>query len=338
MSAARQNVADQPCLPPDCDVLAAKREPVRSEGRFAEANLHLPQYGAMVLGIVAALILSGSGTAGALWGKIASATSLREPLRDEFAINVSLPSDADLDRQEPQQQAETLLECAVARSDGATRQIESRVEAWRGKLKWDAQLSALTAAALNSKDDAARDSAVEVQLAAYGLIKSGSTVDVLERQANSSDHSRKVWALWALGLMGNRGIQTERVVDILTAHLKEIDGKSVGLSEDARRWVVESLAMVGTAATITALLDAMHNDPSPMVRESAAANLAESSMLSRNQRILAVPQLINFSDDPSLDAQTHLWAFQALGEITRERVPSTSAAWRDWYRHNNSEN
>jgi HEAT repeat protein len=212
------------------------------------------------------------------------------------------------------------------------------VDAWRGKLKWDAQLSALTAAALNSKDDAARDSAVEVQLAAYGLIKSGSTVDALERQANSSDHSRKVWALWALGLMGNRGIQTERVVDILTAHLKEIDGKSVGLSEDARRWVVESLAMVGTAATITALLDAMHNDPSPMVRESAAANLAESSMLSRNQRILAVPQLINFSDDPSLDAQTHLWAFQALGEITRERVPSTSAAWRDWYRHNNSEN
>jgi hypothetical protein len=338
MRPATQHVDGQAGPTRNCEILAAKREPSQSESWCVAPNLRLPQCFAVVLGIVAALVVSGSGTAGALWGKIANAPSLRESLKQESTINIPLPSDTVLDQQEPQRQAETLLECAVAHSEGATRQIESRVDAWRGKLAWDVQLSALATAALNSKDDNVRDSAVEVQLVAYGLNKSVPTVDDLERQANASDHSRRVWALWALGLMGNRGVQTDRVVDILSHHLKDLDGKSGVLSEDARRWAVESLALVGTTATITPLLDALHNDPSPIVRERAAASLAESGMLSRNQRMLAVPQLIIFSDDPSVDAQTHLWAFQALAEITRKRLPNSSAAWRDWYQHDNSDN
>ena len=35
-----------------------------------------------------------------------------------------------------------------------------------------------------------------------------------------------------------------------------------------------------------------------MVRERAACSLAESGMLSHEQRLAAVPQLINYSDDP----------------------------------------
>jgi hypothetical protein len=45
-----------------------------------------------------------------------------------------------------------------------------------------------------------------------------------------------------------------------------------------------------------------------------------------------VPQLINYSDDPALDAQTHAWAFQALADITKQRLPNDTAVWRIWYR------
>ncbi len=75
----------------------------------------------------------------------------------------------------------------------------------------------------------------------------------------------------------------------------------------------------------------MHNDPSPIVRERAACSLAESGMLTHQQRLIAVPQLINYSDDPALDAQTRSWAFQALADITKQRLPNDSAAWRNWY-------
>jgi hypothetical protein len=111
---------------------------------------------------------------------------------------------------------------------------------------------------------------------------------------------------------------------VLTAHLKDSD-------EDARRWAVEGLALVGTTPTIVPLLEAMHNDPSAMVRERAACSLAESGMLSHEQRLAAVPQLISYSDDPALDAQTHAWAFQALADITKQRLPNDSTAWRNWY-------
>ena len=101
-----------------------------------------------------------------------------------------------------------------------------------------------------------RASAIEVQLAAYGLPKSESSVDALVRQADASDHGRMVWALWALGLLGNRGVETDHVVEVLTKHLKDS-------AEDARRRAVEGLALVGATSTIAPLLDAMRNDPSP---------------------------------------------------------------------------
>jgi HEAT repeat protein len=274
------------------------------------------------------------------------------------SVSFGVPSDRDLDRQRPQKQAEILLERAVSRSDGAANQdgdrdidsdshtdrdkaqaeaqIAARLDAWRGKLKWDSQLGELTTVALNSGDQSLRSSAIEVQLAAYGLTESKSSVDRLVRLANSSDHTQKIWALWTLGLLGNRGVETVRVVQVLSAHLED-SNKGSGRDqnrdqdEDERRWAVEGLALVGATSTIVPLLNAMHNDPSPIVRERAACSLAESGMLTHQQRLAAVPRLISYSDDPALDAQTQAWAFQALADITRQRLPNDSAAWRNWY-------
>jgi len=75
----------------------------------------------------------------------------------------------------------------------------------------------------------------------------------------------------------------------------------------------------------------MHDDPSPSVRERAACGLAESGMFTSEQRFTAIPQLLNYTDDPSLDAQTHARVFQTLSDITHQRLGNDSAAWRSWY-------
>jgi len=237
---------------------------------------------------------------------------------------VSARDSQQLDRLKPQRQAEALLELAVGRSDGAVDQISSRVDRWQGKLKWDSQIATLTTAALNSSDLRVRQSGIEVELAAYGLEKNSASLQYLLRTANSPDHSRKVWALWALGLLGNRGVEIGRVVQVLTAHLKDSD-------EDSRRWAVAGLALTGREEAIPLLLQTMHDDASPVVREAAACSLAESGMFTPEQRLSTVPQLLTYTDDPALNSQTHAWAFEALGDITQQRLPNDSAAWRSWY-------
>jgi len=284
-----------------------------------------------VRGSLAAVAVGG--LLAALWVNVGSARGTRghlAPALSSANLEQLIPSTdrAQLDRMKPQKQAETLLELAVGNPDAApVDQISTRVDSWRGKLKWDPQLAALTTAALNAKNLRVRESGIEIQLAAYGIGKSPSSVDMLVDDAASSDHARKVWALWALGAMANRGVEAERVIQVLTGHLKDAD-------EDSRRWAVEALALVGTTSTVQILLETLHNDPSPVVRERAACSLAESGMLSPEQRLTAVPVLLNYTDDPSLDAQTHAWAFQALGDITRQQLPNDASAWRSWYENN----
>src|SRR5258708_30766443 len=301
---------------------SANRSSARSQfGRRAGPSL------AIAAGVLMALLVGSVGSALAACNHIAGLFSPH--VRPRGANSSRLPA-GDLDRQQPQAQAEALLERAVSRDDNAPDQITSRVDQWRGRLKWDYRLSTLITAALNSADMHVRTSAVEVELAAYGLTKSESSLDNLIVQSNSSDHARKIWALWTLGLMGNRGVETERVLEVLSSHLQNKD-KNNKNDEDSRRWAVEGLALVGTSSTIAPLLEAMHQDPSPLVRERAACSLAQSGMLTQEQRLTAVPQLLNYTDDPSLDAHTHACAFQPLTDITGHLLPNDSAAWHNLY-------
>ena len=307
-------------------------EQAARERQPSPAARHALHSVAMMVGVAFAFLLSMGGGPVAVWGKTAGLFASRP--NAELSAELS---ETDLDRQRPQKQAELLLERALSHSDGDPNlieaQIESRIDAWRGQLQWDEQLGDLTTVALNSNDQSVRASAIEVQLAAYGLTKTESTVDALARQADSRDHQKKIWALWALGLLGNRGVGPERVVQVLAAHLKDSgkDKRKEKEEEDSRRWAAEGLALVGTTPTIAPLLEAMHNDPSPTVREHAACSLAASGMLSPRQRLIAAPQLINYSADPALDAQTRSWAFRALADITKQHLPNDSEAWRNWY-------
>jgi hypothetical protein len=277
---------------------------------------------AVAIGVVLAVLVGSVGSAHASWKHFAGL------FRFDAANSLGATDLHELDQLTPQQQAEALLELAGGNTDGALEQISERLDNWRGKISWDAEFAAQAASALNSNNLHVRAAGIEVELVAYGLQKNSSTVDALLKDAASADHARKVWALWALGLLANRGVEPERVTQILTAHLSDSD-------EDSRRWSVDSLALVGTTPTIEIFLRTLHDDPSPSVRERAACSLAESGMLTQEQRATAVPQLLIFSADPTLDSQTHAWTFQALGDITHQRLPNDATAWRTWYTASN---
>lgn len=284
-----------------------------------------PLAAVVIVAVLVSVLIGHASTARAAWEHLGDLLGTAQPsTRDGVLDLASTKSIAQLNGLQARKQAETLLELAIGDSGAANQEIAQRVNGWRGKLSLDSQLGTLTTAALNSNDLQVRQSGIEVQLAAYGLAKNSSTVAFLIQNAASSGHAQKVWALWALGALANRGVESARAEQVLVSHLKDAD-------EDSRAWAVESLSLAGTTTTIAPLLEVMHDDPSPAVRERAASSLAETGMLSHEQRLAAVPQLVNYTEDASLDSQTHAWAFQALEDITKVRLPNDPGAWRNWY-------
>src|SRR5437764_8222182 len=63
--------------------------------------------------------------------------------------------------------------------------------------------------------------------------------------------------------------------------------------QQARFWAVEGLAHIGTEETIKDFLDVLRNDSSMDVGERAGCSLAKSGMLTREERMKAVPDCLN---------------------------------------------
>jgi HEAT repeat protein len=229
-----------------------------------------------------------------------------------------------LDQMSPYAQAAFLLERAINKYQGATDEIHARADGWRGRLTLDQRLNNLFMVALNSDDLAVRAAAIDLDLAALGVEKTISTVDALEPEARFGAQGPRANALWRIGLMGNRGVAPDRAFEILMSSIRDEN-------VNVRYWAVEGLAYLGTEEIIVPLLGIFHDDPSPMIRERAACSLAQSGMLSARLRMKAVPSLLDFADDPTLDDQTRSWVFQALRDITGQTLPRQGAAWRDWY-------
>jgi HEAT repeats len=286
--------------------------------------------GAAAAGILLAMLLLGTRTARAAWQEIAQLLSLQGKPEPASANVLSEHEIEVLDRMSPQSQAGLLLERSINHYRGANDQIAARVNNWRGKIRLDNRLNNLFMTALNSDDLRVRAAAIEVDLAARDLEKSAATVDRLEPDARSGEQGPRANALWDLGLLGNRGVEPERATQIL---LSSIHDSNVNV----RYWAVEGLSYLGTDETIAPLLQVFHDDASPMIRERAACGLAQSGMLSEKQRRSAVPQLLDFADDASLDAETHKWVYQALRDITGQSLPHDPAAWRNWYSANNGQ-
>lgn len=225
--------------------------------------------------------------------------------------------------QSPQTQAEFLLGAAINHDHGATDWINKLVDGWHGKLHNTQKFDDLDDTALYSNDLRVRAAAIEVNLAVFNLSKTEETAEGLMGRAQKSPEWRP-YVMWELGMLANRGMEPEKIHEFLRGFVHDPNEKT-------RHWTVEGLAHIGSDDTIKDFLDVFRNDPSLDVRERAGCSLAKSGMLTREQRMLAVPGLIDLAYDPSLDATTRSWVYQALREITKEHIGNDPAAWKNWY-------
>ena len=228
-----------------------------------------------------------------------------------------------LQTQPPQVQMEFLLSEAINHDHGATDWINKLVGDWRGKLKPTQKFQDLQDTALYSNDLRVRAAAIEINLAVYNLAKKEETADHLI-QAGEARAGNRPFAAWELGMLASRGIEAERIHEVLQGYLHQPE-------EQTRFWAVEGLAHLGTDETIKDFLEVFRSDASMEVRERAGCSLAKSGMLTREQRMKAVPGLIELSEDESLNGTTRNWVFQALREITNVSLPNDTKTWRSWY-------
>ncbi len=234
-----------------------------------------------------------------------------------------------INSREPQEQMERLLAAAVNHDVGATEMIEEKVAGWHGHLKRSQQWQTLSDTALYSNDLRVRAAAIEIELAVNQVDKSRDTAMTLWRAGEDNPKSRP-FSAWELGMLANRGVEPELIHEWLQSWSHDPD-------QQTRFWSVEGLAHIGTDDTIKDFLDVLRNDPSMDVRERAGCSLAKSGMLTREQRMKAIPGLIDLSDDADLNAVTRNWVYQALREITDVNLPNDPVAWRNWYSQHGAE-
>ena len=262
----------------------------------------------------------------AAWDQFALSWQLKNEALPVSAAKLSDSEIQEIANMAPQDQAERLLERAITHYDGALDLIAQYTDSWYGKLELQSKLSSLLTTALNSNDLRVRAAALEMELAGYNLPKRPeSAANLLERIG--TEPSARPWALWMLGVLANRGVEPRKAFSTLMEHRRDPE-------EQTRYWTIEGLSMLGTDDSVAPLLQAFRSDPSPLVRERAASALSQSGMLTREQRLRAVPELLRMSDDQSLDATTRTWVFQALRDITGASVGADASAWRTWWTKN----
>ncbi|HKW57933.1 MAG TPA: HEAT repeat domain-containing protein, partial [Candidatus Acidoferrum sp.] len=232
-------------------------------------------------------------------------------------------AETEMSRLAPQEQAERLLERAVDNDERSLNLLRDRVNGWRGKLKSTDRLFDLVLAALNSHDLRVRTVAVDLDLTANNLSKTPESVSRLLGELRREPEARSM-ALWRLGSLGNRGVQPERVLETLLKYAHDPN-------EHTRYWAVEGLAMLGNDAALDPLLERLAHDPSPRVRERAASSLGQSGMLTREERLAAVPDLLNLADDDSLSKTTRELVYGTLRVITGAALGNDANAWRSWW-------
>jgi hypothetical protein len=225
----------------------------------------------------------------------------------------------------PQEQAERLLVLAIRRPDQSLGLIHKNLDSWRGHVHDTDQLFHIVLQALDSDDPRVRVAAVEVDLVANNLRKSPQSLTKLLNQIHNDPDSRYL-ALWRLGALGNRGVEPSKVLTTLQRYSQDSN-------QQTRFWAVEGLAMLGTEESIDPLLSILAHDPAKQIRERAATNLARSGMLTGEQRLTAVPQLLNLLDDDSVDAETQNLIYAALQAITGASFGKDPQAWREWWAH-----
>jgi hypothetical protein len=228
----------------------------------------------------------------------------------------------ELNAMSPQDQATRLIEKAINNYGGAPEEIAKRLDSWAGQIHSTPEFSRLTETAYFSNDLRVRVAAIELWLVRDSIPKTAAEVEDLIREAETTPE-RRYFCLSTLGMLGNRGIEPERAEHTIYLYAHSP-------SDSDRAAAINGLGLLGTAATVPVLLEIMHGDASFDLRDRAACNLADSGLLTRELRMTAVPELIRFLQDQSLDAPTRKIVLQALHEITQQNFSDDPATWLAW--------
>ena len=209
----------------------------------------------------------------------------------------------------PRETLPQLIKRSPNRTDGPVRRIAARAR------------DQLITAILNGTSQPAREAALQAQLALDGVARTPSGAATVEQAVD--DPGQRTWALWMLGALANRGVDSLHGASIIESYLADPNVQ-------VRATSVDALSLVGTDETIPVLLDRFRNDPSPVVQERAACDLAQSGMYTQAQRITAAASLVRWLDDSQLSAQQRAWTLQALRDISGKNLGADSAAWKSW--------
>jgi hypothetical protein len=221
-----------------------------------------------------------------------------------------------------QSEAEELLQ-KVSTGDAAAADQLLRVSGnWTGKTRRTPKSEQSMGVALNLPDLHAREAALQAELALDGVTVDEAGLKAVEQAVENP--SSRVWALWMLGALGNRGVDPIHTTKAIGAYLTDTQ-------VDVRAAAVNGLSLVGTEETIPMLLDRFRNDPSPVVQERAACALAESGMYAHPLRMMASGSFVSWLDDSLLTPAQHEWALHALRDISGQDLGRDAGAWRAWY-------
>jgi HEAT repeat protein len=220
-----------------------------------------------------------------------------------------------------QSEAEQLLSRAAAGDRGAADQVLLQAPNW-GKTHRTPKSEQSIEIALNLPDLHARQAALQAELALDGVTADDAGLKFVEQALGNP--SQRVWALWMLGALGNRGVDPVHTAKIIGSYLTDPQ-------VEVRAAAVNGLSLVGTDETIPLMLDRFRNDPSPVVQERSACSLAQSGMYTHEQRMTAAKKLVGWLDDSLLSAAQHEWTLHALRDISGRNLGAESNAWREWY-------
>jgi hypothetical protein len=226
-----------------------------------------------------------------------------------------------------ERQAELLLERSISGFEGANEEIERRLDGWYG-IPFDQSLWTKFNIAMNSADLRVRAAAIEIYLAAANHEEASPEQEEEEwvqivQDAGGKKEDR-TWGLWYLGMLGNRQEEPDRIRSVLIEATRDPE-------VDVRAAATNGLGILGGLDTIPALLEVLRADASAEVRERAACGLAQSGFFTKDERLLAVPGLVEIAGTRGIDEKTRHWSYLALREITGESLPDVAGAWRGWW-------
>jgi len=234
-----------------------------------------------------------------------------------------------------QEQAERLIQAAINRDEGATELIAKLAPDWYGRVVFTKPWNDLEAVAMASNDVRVRAAAIETHLAMANVPQKTDSVTRLINATEKNPVNRPHYAR-LLGMLGNRGVQPERIREWLLswAHespLAAVEAPRAALEEEARIAVVQALALIADDEDMHELLTMLREYPSPRVRRQVVRSISRTGMFTQSQRWHAIPPLLDLTLDPAVDDLTRHEVFDCLRDITGASLPDDRNAWHTWF-------